>query len=273
MSAHRPGNPLPLRSFARSRRLRPLVDTVRTAFPYIPVRQRLPDGDTIWRHFGDRHAWRIVEEVYLSRVYEELPALRPREGDVVLDLGAHIGVYSVRAAGLVGPRGRVVAVEPDPRNFALLQRNARNAEGRIDPIRIALWDRPGELVLHRDPSQFGSHSVVLHRSGDARTVRAQTLDGLVRERRVEAPTLVKMDLEGAAPQVTAGGLETFRRWMPRIVCAAYHTPDEADRIASLLQPIGYDVELKGVRLSFAPSPETYLYATPAGSKPGARPRV
>ena len=242
---------------------RPFVATLRCAVPYLPVRQYLPDKSQIWRYFGDLSVSRIIEEIYVAMVYNCLPGFGPRNGETVLDVGAHVGVYVRQAARRVGRNGLVVAVEADPRNFALLTRNSRlSPDSQIICVNLALWRNSGDVVLHRDPSRFGAHSVVFQRGKELVRVKAETLDNLVSQLNLTKVSLIKMDVEGAALDILRGGTETLVKWKPRIVCAAYHTPDEARLLESLLRPFGYDIETRDVRLPFAEGPEVYLFATP-----------
>ena len=96
--------------------------------------------------------------------------------------------------------------------------------------------------------------------GDDVSVRAETLDRLVRELHLSTVSFIKMDVEGAAVEILKGGQETLSKSKPRIACAAYHTPDEARLVADLLRRHGYSVEVKGVMHSYTNVPEEYVYA-------------
>jgi FkbM family methyltransferase len=83
-----------------------------------------------------------------------------RPGDAVLDLGAHIGYYTLLLARWVGPYGRVVAFEPDPTNFALLQRNvAANGYRHVELFNRAAADRSGPTLLYLSSDNAGDHRV------------------------------------------------------------------------------------------------------------------
>jgi len=240
---------------------RPIIEALRTAIPYFPLRHTLPDGRRMLKYFGDHNVPRIVEEVLVAGVYDSIPGLGPRDGDIVFDIGAHIGTYAFRAAKAIGGNGRYIAVEADPRNFSLLRRNVRSLQGiRIDCLNLALWSSPGTVTLHRHPWGFGGHSVVFEHGSDPVEVRADTLDNIVRQLDLSAVSFVKMDVEGAAVEILKGGEETLSKFKPRISCAAYHTPDESQLVADLLRHHGYSVEVKGVLHSYTTEPETYVYA-------------
>jgi len=82
-----------------------------------------------------------------------------REGMIFCDVGANIGIYSLLAARLVGPTGKVIAVEPEPANAALLRKNiALNQYKHVEVIEKAISERPGILELYLS-NYAGSHSI------------------------------------------------------------------------------------------------------------------
>jgi len=89
----------------------------------------------------------IMEEVFDVGVYEKY--FRPREGETVVDAGAHIGFFSLRAASLVGQRGIVYSFEPTSENYSLLQENIRiNGLGNIRTANIGLSDRESDASIN-----------------------------------------------------------------------------------------------------------------------------
>lgn len=144
-------------------------------------------------------------------------------GAVFLDVGANIGLYSLRAATLVGPGGRVVAVEPGASALQSLRENlALNPDlaPRITVIAAALSDRAGSASLYHvaaghDPQAF---SLLADGTADAaETVETQTLDGLVSRLGLGRLDLVKMDVEGAEPMVIDGARRCLETLRPTVV--------------------------------------------------------
>lgn len=87
-----------------------------------------------------------------------LADLRP--GAMAADVGANVGYFALAMAEAVGPSGRVIAVEPDPANLALLRENARRTRGApIEVVAAAAWDRPGRLRLTRCEQNTGDHRI------------------------------------------------------------------------------------------------------------------
>lgn len=136
-----------------------------------------------------------------------------KPGDVVLDVGANIGYFTLLLARGVGAAGRVVALEPDAQNVALLTRNVAQ-NGYADRVTIlpqAAWDTSGPLRLFRSEENRGDHHT--YDDGDAR--ESVAIDAL----RIDdyAPiasgpvALVKMDIQGAEYRALLGMRELLER--------------------------------------------------------------
>lgn len=139
-----------------------------------------------------------------------------RRGWTVIDIGAHFGYLASLFAASVGRAGHVVAVEPEPRIYGLLQRNMSHGyEARITLVRSAVAARDGTAKLWVDKTHFRCHSLF---AGNARNpdrsidVPALTLATLCRrtigEARIE---LVKIDTEGAEGLALEGADDVLDR--------------------------------------------------------------
>lgn len=132
-------------------------------------------------------------------------------GDSFVDIGAHVGLYTILAAHRVGVTGEVFAAEPHPESFAVLEQNVqRHKVGQIvRPLHVAVSDENGRATLHMPQqshaawSSLGEPWAVSARSVDVETV---TVDGFLQKIR---PFLIKIDVEGWERRVFAGGAHTF----------------------------------------------------------------
>ncbi|HEY1273206.1 MAG TPA: FkbM family methyltransferase [Bryobacteraceae bacterium] len=142
---------------------------------------------------------------------------------VMIDVGAHIGYYSILASKAVGPGGKVVAVEPNPSTLRRLYKNLQLSNAsNVVVEEVANTDR--ETMLQFFESSFSNsgmsslseanairapgHSVV------TTTVRGRPLDAIVRELGLRRVDLVKIDVEGAEVQVLKGMRETLTKLHP-----------------------------------------------------------
>lgn len=138
-----------------------------------------------------------------TRIFEQTA----KSGMVVIDIGAHVGYFSLLAARRVGSEGRVYAFEPEPMNYDLLVKNAElNGYQNIDPIRKAVSSEVGVATLHLSALDNGRHSIFgqgLPQSRDE-TVETTTMDAFLEKEGWPTVGLVKVDVEGAELAVLQG---------------------------------------------------------------------
>lgn len=135
-------------------------------------------------------------------------ASRLSDGDVFVDVGANIGYYSLLAAGSVGIHGEVVAVEASPALFGELHRNAvASSHGdRIRRVNVAAGARSGTLTIYAGPRHNAGMSTTLpsrHLHAES-TVAVEPLEQILTFQEIASARLIKIDVEGAEPDVLAG---------------------------------------------------------------------
>ncbi len=134
-----------------------------------------------------------------------------KQGDVVLDIGANIGYYSILASKLVGKKGKVYAFEPDPQNIKLLYKNIKlNNCRNITVIEAALGSKKGKLDLIQDLSNPGESKLSKKNIANSVKVKVLTLDQFVKTEKIKKIDLIKIDVEGAEPDVLKGSIKTLR---------------------------------------------------------------
>jgi FkbM family methyltransferase len=145
-----------------------------------------------------------------------------RPGDTVLDVGAHVGLFTLLAAAAVGPGGQVHAFEPVPANFDALAENVRlNRFSQVHLERTAVGEAAGQMTLGLGVHvQAGSGGYM--QGGSAAQVDAKviSLDAYVREHLPSMPIrLLKIDVEGAEPAVLRGFQESLADAPPDAIIA------------------------------------------------------
>jgi FkbM family methyltransferase len=159
-----------------------------------------------------------------------------KEGMTVVDIGANVGYYTLLAARLVGPKGRVYAFEPSPGNFALLSRNVEaNGYKNVILIPKAVSNRSGTASLRIDRASSGGHSLSNFRGGaDSIEVETISLDDYF-ACRSETIGVLKMDAEGAEVAILDGMSEVLERnpdltllteFFPRAVQGLGYVPED-----------------------------------------------
>jgi FkbM family methyltransferase len=145
----------------------------------------------------------------------------------VYDIGANLGFFSLVAARLVGPGGRVFAFEPAPDNAEAIRRNAElNLLRNIVVMPRAVSSRRGSARLQVVDDQSWSRLEEFGEHPDTeRVLEVETvaIDELVGSGELPPPAFVKIDVEGAELAVLEGMLETIDEHRPAIVCELHGT--------------------------------------------------
>ncbi len=167
-------------------------------------------------------------------------------GDVVLDCGANVGVFT-RAALRAGAK-LVVAIEPAPENIECLRRNfvPEIAAGRVIVYEKGVWDKDDFLTLQVDPHNSAADSFLIHREGgvEGKKVPLTTIDKLVAELKIEKVGYIKMDIEGAEQRALAGARATLAKDRPRLSLSAYHNDEDPVKVPEAVKRgwSGYSME-------------------------------
>lgn len=184
--------------------------------------QKILDSDhVVFRPFTDD-----FEKV--SDTYEPIvrKLLSPRHSEVIIDVGGNIGVHTIWLSRKVGPQGIILAVEPEPSNFAVLKLNLGiNNLCNVIPIRLALGANPGrgQLVIP-SPSVMGQATTITsnHLSKPVLvSTDFETLDGVTSAFGLSHVAAIKIDVEGAEVDVIRGAMQTISKFRPRLVIEAH----------------------------------------------------
>lgn len=161
---------------------------------------------------------------------------RVRPGMVCWDVGANVGFYTLLFAELVGAFGRVFAFEPAPGNVELLRRHVEmNGYQNVRIFPCALGDLDGEAGFDPGPNTSMGHVT----AGGSLKILCSRADTLLAAGEIEAPDVVKIDVEGAEADVLRGACAAMRK-RPMILLATHgKTPHRA--CLDLLAASGYKI--------------------------------
>lgn len=180
---------------------------------------------------GIHRCWLGRYEIEKQRLMQRL--LRP--GDVLYDVGAHTGFFTLLGARLVGARGQVVAFEPLPANLDSLRRHvALNRLANVAIVAAAVAARPGRARFQPAGSTYMGR---LAEEGSI-TVDVTSLDATQEAQGLRPPSLIKIDVEGAEVQVLEGASELLERHRP-VILLAVHRGDAETECKSRLGARGY----------------------------------
>ncbi|MDW8055004.1 MAG: FkbM family methyltransferase [Anaerolineae bacterium] len=147
-----------------------------------------------------------------------------KPGQTFVDIGAHIGYFSLLACHRVGNSGQVHAIEPTPSTFEVLRTNLHGRNTRVYPF--ALWSEPASLTFYVCDQRFSNHNSAFpsrlpfspRRPLNPRpiTVKALKLDTLVEQQGIE-PNVIKIDAEGAELHILRGAKHTLMKYRPIVI--------------------------------------------------------
>jgi FkbM family methyltransferase len=243
-----------LRSILRGPRIRRFATAALYRMPGRRVALRLPDGQTIfvWADGKDWVGRKLARSGIASYEPDTVPIFSnlAARASVVLDIGAHIGLYSLIAAR-VNPGAKVFAFEPVPEVFDRLRRNVLlNSFANVVCVRAAVGESEGNTPLFHMPgalettaSQRVEHRVFSQPgSWCCELVPTVTVDAFAGVASLRSVDLVKIDVEQAEPGVVRGMAQIIRQHKPTIICEVF--PEQwnataAGELEEVLAPHGY----------------------------------
>lgn len=176
------------------------------------------------------------------------------EDSVMLDVGAHIGYFTLKAGAIVGKEGKVIAFEPNPKTLKNLRSNiAASGATNIIVQPIACTDYEQIITLHDSTAGGNSGlSSFLPTTGQesysevlpSYSVRGRPIDDVVRELGLTRVDVVKVDVEGAETMVIRGARETLKLFHPVVVMEMSDSRlrdmgSSLEELAALMMELGY----------------------------------
>jgi FkbM family methyltransferase len=135
-----------------------------------------------------------------------------RPGTVVIDVGANVGFFTLQFASWVQGGGKVIALEPEPINYAALGCAIARAGSTavVETIQAAAAETSGEGILEINPDHPGDHKL----GTKGARVDVTTIDDLLAGRGWPEVSLIKIDVQGAESRVLAGAARTIQKFWP-----------------------------------------------------------
>lgn len=179
-----------------------------------------------------------------------------KPGAVILDIGAHIGLFSVYASKLVQPEGSVFAFEPAPATTTVLHQTIaiNQMKGNVIPVQAAMGAEVGELTFFvSDDEADNSNSLVSYKEDrklNGIQVPVDTIDHFVTKQQLQRVDFIKIDVEGAEYDTLRGGLNAINRFKPLVILAIHPEPiekkgDSLEAIYDMLSSLPYNISCDG----------------------------
>lgn len=175
--------------------------------------------------------WMGTYEIEKQRLLQS--TVRP--GDVVYDIGANAGFFTLLTSLLAGTSGRVYAFEPLPGNLQYLSEHIRlNGCSNCTVLEAAVSDKDGYAQFESSESRSEGRLS----AGGGQRVRTLSIDSLVKQGLAAPPTVMKIDIEGGEYACLQGAAETIERFRP-VIFLATHGPQAHGDCAALLEKWNY----------------------------------
>jgi FkbM family methyltransferase len=190
----------------------------------------------------NRSDFHMIDEIWAFRKYDYF-GYRAATGDVVVDIGANIGTFSLYAAKVCGA-SRVVSFEPFPDNYRMLSKNVEwNHLQVVTCVNQAVAGSRGIRSLRLDPTDSGSHSLISGSSERTVEVDCCTLEDVFQRFSLSRIDYLKLDCEGAEYEILENSTLRLKQ-VGRISMETHTTPDRtAEDLVKLLRNNGFEVRL------------------------------
>lgn len=182
-------------------------------------------------------AW--IDEVIINDQYQTHLI---KDGSVVIDAGANIGVFSAKVAHDT-PKAMIYSFEPTPRTFETLKRNTEHYPN-VSCVNLGLGDEVAEKDFSIWDDFSGSNNIGRAASAGyghpdrVEKIKLTTIDDFAKH--LPRVDFIKLDTEGYEANILKGATETIRKWKPIIAMSAYHKPNDKEELPKLLKAISPD---------------------------------
>lgn len=180
---------------------------------------------------------------YPEHQFEGRYRLNP--GDTYVEAGAFWGRYGLIASHRVGPKGRVILVEPNPYNHEIIEKMIKTYNlNNITLIKAGIWskDTVKDFVFYGNPAggRVASGNDHLNHSKYIEPVEVFSLDTLLPELGVNKVDLLSCDIEGAEYELVKGASQLFEyKKILNIALACYHSSEMPGKVIAYLKSLDY----------------------------------
>jgi FkbM family methyltransferase len=181
----------------------------------------------------------------------------PKQGDIVVDIGAHMGRYTIIGSKRVGAQGKVVAIEAHPSNFEMLNRNIKlNQLTNVIPLNYAVFSKETKIKLYLPDEESGytmHHSIMSNyiftkykdKTEDKFVeVSANTLDYFLQLEGITDVNWIKIDVEGAEFEVLKGAHNVLSNSKNISLLIEVHGKDTYEPIIESLRSYNFKIDFE-----------------------------
>ena len=207
-------------------------------------RNRKSDIISLWgvKYYFNNETIGIISHMWTTKECIKFEDFLPKNGDIVFDIGASIGVYTLIYSKLVGKNGKVLAFEPNKHAFDLLVKHMKiNASKNIIALNKAVWSKNATIKMKRE-DKISLDRVFNKNSNNVYSVKAVTIDNVTKEFSLKKVNLIKIDVEGSEIEVLKGGIETLREFKPKLIVEVHERLGiKKQKIERMLKKLNFEL--------------------------------
>jgi FkbM family methyltransferase len=221
-----------------------------------------PDNSTLLKFKVPKYDYEFYcrinkDDFKIMTIHEDdiITRFTPKKGDIVVDIGAHIGLYTIIGAKRVGEQGKVVAIEADPENFEMLNRNIKlNQLTNVIPLNYAVYSKETKIKLYlpSGESGFTKYNTIMPNWINTQEkfveVNANTLDYLLQLNKIRQEEInwIKIDVEGAEFEVLKGATNVLSKSKDVAILMELHGPPHIYRpkVEELVNLYNFKIEFE-----------------------------
>ena len=182
----------------------------------------------------------LIQDMYASMTIHEEDIRKyfnPKRGDIVIDIGAAFGLYTITSSKQVGANGKVIAIEAHPGNYDMLNHNIKlNGLTNVIPLNYAVYSSKAKVKI------YSNYTIMAERIQEEKVkekfveVNADTLDNILEQNviRQEQINWIKIDVEGAELEVLKGAYNTLSNSKDIALYIEMHSQNNHQPIIELL---------------------------------------
>lgn len=174
-------------------------------------------------------------ETFFKRQYTCFDHFKPKEGEVVVDIGASIGDYTLLASELVGEKGKVIAFEPNPHAYNLLLKNLElNNRENVLAHNFAVYSEDATIKIGAAKSSVMDSAFFVEGRDfyECKACRCDSISASV--------DLIKIDVEGSEVHVLKGAKGILSKFRPKIIVET-HSGELKAQTMEFLEQFGYEL--------------------------------
>ena len=208
---------------------------------------KLRDGTKLRLHANSTGLNFVFYEVFLKRVYDKLPEFSIKSDDIVIDIGAHLGFFTIMASKIAS-QGTVYAFEPFSKHYNLLKDNIeQNGIKNVKYYNEAVYDKKGELnfyyTLDGDPTNTSIYNIDKKNNVYSEKINSTSLSEFFLREKITKCNFMKIDCEGAEYSILMQSDDTTLNKIQKIAMEWHRFNDEHDpkKLSNFLKEKGFQV--------------------------------